>query len=237
VQLINDPPTACKSHEFRSPLNAIIGFTGTLLMRLPGPLNVDQEKQLRIIEESANKLLSLVEAMPDSPGIAAEVATQLPLSATPRRKQESAGSPIPSKAKVLLIEDDPVSRKLMVYLLNSFGHEAIVAIDGEQGLEKARQEKPDLILCDMQLPKCNGLEVARTLKSDPSLSHIPIVALTASAPSAHADKTHGDDFDFHLRKPIRSEALSEQLEALIAANAVRRLVRSQSPALNRSGSD
>jgi CheY-like chemotaxis protein len=72
-------------------------------------------------------------------------------------------------ARILVVEDNPTNLELMTYLLQAFGHTVLTACDGEEGLLRARREKPDLIVCDVQLPKLDGREVARQLKSDPEL--------------------------------------------------------------------
>jgi len=84
-------------------------------------------------------------------------------------------------ARVLIIEDNPANLELMAYLLGAYGHTVFTAQDGRQGLEAARREHPDLIICDVQLPEMDGYEVARWLKSDAELRHVPLVAVTALA--------------------------------------------------------
>jgi CheY-like chemotaxis protein len=64
-------------------------------------------------------------------------------------------------ARILVIEDNPTNLTLMGYLLKAFGHIVLTAIDGEQGLEAVRSEVPDLIICDVQIPKLDGYEVAK----------------------------------------------------------------------------
>ena len=75
-------------------------------------------------------------------------------------------------ARVLVVEDNPASLDLMVYLLKAFGHTPLCARDGLEGIEAARRERPDLILCDIQLPRADGVEVCRQLKQDPDLRRI-----------------------------------------------------------------
>src|SRR5438445_12819122 len=84
-------------------------------------------------------------------------------------------------ARILVIDDNPVNVHLMTYLLTAFGHTALKAVDGEEGLELARREKPDLSLCDLQLPGMDGFEVARCSRDDPDLSTIPVVAVPSCA--------------------------------------------------------
>ena len=72
-------------------------------------------------------------------------------------------------ARVLIVEDNAVNRELMDYLLRAFGFETLKAVDGRVGLDIARREKPDLILCDIQMPEIDGMEFARLAKADSAL--------------------------------------------------------------------
>src|SRR6185436_9119857 len=97
-------------------------------------------------------------------------------------------------ARILVIEDNPASLSLMTYLLKAFGHTFFPASDGEEGIAVARRERPDLILCDIQLPKLDGHEVCRQLKTDPATSEIPIVAVTAYAMVGDREKLLAEGF-------------------------------------------
>jgi two-component system cell cycle response regulator len=118
-------------------------------------------------------------------------------------------------ARILVIEDNPANLELMSYLLRAFGHEVLSAMDGETGLEIARREGPDLIVCDIQIPKVNGLEVARRLKSHPSLGKIPLVAVTAFAMVGDRDKVLAAGFDGYIAKPIIPDKFVHQVEAFL----------------------
>jgi CheY-like chemotaxis protein len=113
--------------------------------------------------------------------------------------------------RVLVIEDNASSLELMMYLLASFGHMPLRARDGEEGIKVARRERPDLILCDVQLTAMDGHEVCRQLKSDPVLHSIPIVALTAYAMVGDREKMLAEGFDGYLSKPVNPEHLMDQL--------------------------
>jgi two-component system cell cycle response regulator len=118
-------------------------------------------------------------------------------------------------ARILVIEDNPANLELMSYLLKAFGHEVLTAMDGETGLEIARREGPDLIVCDIQIPRLNGLEVARRLKSHPSLIKIPLVAVTAFAMVGDRDKVLSAGFDGYIAKPIIPDKFVPQVEAFL----------------------
>ena len=120
-------------------------------------------------------------------------------------------------ARILVIEDNPPNLELMSYLLRAFGHEVLSACDGEAGIETARREAPDVIVCDIQIPKINGLEVARRLKSHPSLRKIPLVAVTAFAMVGDRDKVLSAGFDGYIPKPIAPETFVQQVETFLPA--------------------
>jgi len=81
--------------------------------------------------------------------------------------------------RILVVDDEPDVASLLTLMLKSQGYEVIAAGDGQEALEKARSENPDLILLDVMLPRLDGYKVARMLKFDENYSHIPIIMLTA----------------------------------------------------------
>lgn len=107
--------------------------------------------------------------------------------------------------RVLVIEDNADNLELMTYLLRMFGHEPLIARDGEQGIAAALNERPDLIICDIQLPGIDGEEVACRLKADPNLASIPLVAVTALAMVGDRDRLLAAGFDGYLAKPVEPE--------------------------------
>jgi len=119
-------------------------------------------------------------------------------------------------ARVLVIEDNASSLELMIYLLKSFGHMPFGASDGEEGIQVARSERPDLILCDVQLAAIDGHEVCRRLKSDPVLRSIPLVALTAYAMVGDREKMLAEGFDGYLSKPVDPEKIMNQLASFLS---------------------
>ncbi len=112
---------------------------------------------------------------------------------------------------ILVIEDQEQNLYLMKYMLEANGYKVILARDGEQGLTLARTECPDLILLDIQLPTINGYEVAQTLKSDPNLSAIPIVAVTSYAMPGDRKKALSAGCTGYIEKPIDPESFLNQI--------------------------
>jgi two-component system cell cycle response regulator len=125
-------------------------------------------------------------------------------------------------ARILVIEDNPANLELMSYLIGAFGHAALAAVDGEAGLEVALREQPDLIVCDIQLPKLDGYQVLQRLKTYPALRNVPVVAVTALAMVGDRDRVLGAGFDGYLPKPIEPERFAEEIEGYLrAAGAAR----------------
>lgn len=105
-------------------------------------------------------------------------------------------------ARILVIEDNPGNRELMVYLLGAFGHATLVACDGEEGIEMARRERPNLILCDIHLPGVDGYAVLRELKADAHLRHTPMLAVSAMVMVGDSERGLAAGFDGYIAKPI-----------------------------------
>lgn len=104
--------------------------------------------------------------------------------------------------KVLIVEDNELNMKLFEDLLGAHGYETIKTRDGGQVLEIARDQKPDLIIMDIQLPEVSGLEVTQWLKSDHELRRIPVIAVTAFAMKGDEDKIRQGGCEDYVSKPI-----------------------------------
>jgi two-component system cell cycle response regulator DivK len=104
--------------------------------------------------------------------------------------------------RVLVIEDNPANMTLATFLLESAGHTVLAAIDAETGLTIAREQTPDLILMDIQLPGMDGLEATAILKADESTRKIPVVALTALAMKGDEERIRAAGCDGYIAKPL-----------------------------------
>src|SRR5262249_59911264 len=112
------------------------------------------------------------------------------------------------KAKILVIEDNAENRYLVTFLLEKHGHQVVTAESGPLGLELAARVRPDLILLDVQLPGMDGHAVARALKGDPDLRHIPIVAVTSYAMVGDREKCLTAGAEGYIEKPINPETFA-----------------------------
>jgi len=108
---------------------------------------------------------------------------------------------------VLIVEDNALNLKLFDDLLTHYGYTTIVTGRGETALELARQNTPDLILLDMQLPDISGMDAARRLKADEETRAIPVIAVTAFAMSGDREKILASGCDDYLPKPFKVEDL------------------------------
>jgi two-component system, cell cycle response regulator DivK len=105
-------------------------------------------------------------------------------------------------AKVLIVEDNPANMKLAAFLLQSAGHTVLSATDAEVGLALARDEHPNLILMDIQLPGLDGLEATVLLKRDDATRDIPVIALTALAMKGDEERIRAAGCDGYIAKPM-----------------------------------
>ena len=117
-----------------------------------------------------------------------------------------------SSQKILVVEDNQDNRELVVKVLKINGYKVIEAVDGEEALEKTKTENPDLILMDLFIPKIDGYEVTRRLKSDRDLKHIPVIALTAHAMKGDMEVALAAGCDGYMPKPIDVRELPKQIE-------------------------
>jgi two-component system cell cycle response regulator DivK len=115
--------------------------------------------------------------------------------------------------RILVVDDNNDSRELVVKVLKNKGYEMIEAIDGEEALEKAVSEKPDLILLDISIPKLNGYEVTKRLKSLEEVKDIPVVALTAHAMKGDRAKALEAGCEGYISKPINVRDLPAQVKS------------------------
>jgi two-component system cell cycle response regulator len=119
--------------------------------------------------------------------------------------------------RILVIEDNPANMELMVYLLHAFGHIPLLAYDGEEGVGVARRERPDLVICDVHLPRMDGYGVLHQLRSDPALKRVPVLAVTALAMVGDREKLLNAGFDGYIGKPVEPEAFMTQIGQFIGA--------------------
>ena len=120
-------------------------------------------------------------------------------------------------ATVLVVEDNPANMTLAIFLLQSVGHRVLSATDAEAGLTLARDEQPQLILMDIQLPGMDGLEATLQLKRDNATRAIPVIALTALAMKGDEERIRAAGCDGYIGKPMRYKEFLAAVAAHISA--------------------
>lgn len=118
---------------------------------------------------------------------------------------------------MLVVDDDPLVVKLLQMNLEMEGYTVITAADGQAGLLRIQDDRPDLVVCDVMMPRMDGLEVTRRAKADPATADIPIILL--SAKTSATDITAGKDAgaDEYMTKPFDHLKLFSRVAALLAA--------------------
>jgi two-component system cell cycle response regulator DivK len=106
-------------------------------------------------------------------------------------------------AKVLVVEDNPANMTLAKFILESAGHTVLSATDAEAGLTMARDQQPNLILMDIQLPGMDGLQAIALLKRDDATRAIPVIALTALAMKGDEERIRAAGCNGYIAKPMR----------------------------------
>jgi CheY-like chemotaxis protein len=121
-------------------------------------------------------------------------------------------------AHVLIIEDNPANLELARYLLDSYGYATLCAVDGEAGLRLFRDSRPDVVLCDLQLPLMDGYEVLSRIRNDPALGDTIVIAVTAFSMPGDRAKAFSAGFDGYIPKPIDPSTFVQQIEAFLRAD-------------------
>ncbi len=119
------------------------------------------------------------------------------------------------KAHILLVEDNEQNRYLATFLLENVGYKVTHAANGLLALELAEQQRPDLILMDIQMPEMDGYEAATRLLATPELASIPIVAITSYAMTGDRERAMGIGFAGYIEKPIDPETFIAQISSYL----------------------
>lgn len=118
-------------------------------------------------------------------------------------------------ARILLVEDNEMNRDMLSRRLTRAGHSVLVAMDGQQGIDLARTEAPDIVLMDMSLPVIDGWEATRRLRADPATATLPVIALTAHAMAGDRARTLEAGCDDYDTKPVELPRLLGKIAALL----------------------
>lgn len=116
--------------------------------------------------------------------------------------------------KILIIEDDPDIRIMMEFILRD-DYDLVLCKDGRCGIDKAVEERPDLILLDIYMPGISGLEVCKAVRDNPEISSTPIIILTAGALKEEVTEGYAIGADDYVFKPFEPEELIKRIEKLL----------------------
>jgi len=127
-----------------------------------------------------------------------------------------------SKGKILVVDDEIYIVHILDFSLGMEGYEVVTALDGEQALERVASEKPDLIVLDIMMPKLDGYEVCRAVKSNPATKNVPVILL--SAKGRNVDQKMGFDVgaDDYITKPFSPRKLVERINQLLGQTITER---------------
>ena len=129
--------------------------------------------------------------------------------------------------RILAVDDTPENLEILCMRLQANGYEVVTAADGEEGLAKARELTPDLILLDIMMPKLDGISVVRMLKHDQSLRSIPVILVTAKADTRDVVEGLDAGGDDYLTKPFEHQALLARVRSMLRQKALHDTVASQ----------
>jgi len=116
--------------------------------------------------------------------------------------------------KILYIEDHPAQSDIMKQMLEFSGYDVVLAMNGEEGIEKARTAQPDIILMDLRMPGMGGIEAIKQLKQDPSVAEIPVVVLSAWTSQRNREDAEQAGAAKFLAKPVDTKRLIEEINDL-----------------------
>jgi CheY-like chemotaxis protein len=121
--------------------------------------------------------------------------------------------------RLLLVEDNELNRDMLSRRLQRRGFTVMLAVDGQQGIDMAIEQLPELILMDMNLPVIDGWEATKTLKANPATQKIPVIGLTAHAMTGDREKCLAAGCDQYDTKPIDFESVIEKIQDLLKKNS------------------
>jgi two-component system alkaline phosphatase synthesis response regulator PhoP len=120
-------------------------------------------------------------------------------------------------AKILIAEDERDIRDLIAFTLKFAGYDVVTANNGEEAVQLAKQELPDLVITDVRMPKMTGYEACKLIKADPTTAHIPVVFLSAKGQEAEVQTGLDSGADEYLLKPFAPDQLTRKVADILAA--------------------
>ena len=125
-----------------------------------------------------------------------------------------------SRARILVVEDNELNRQLLREVLTYHGFDVIEASDATEGWSRLEDQRPDLVLLDIQIPGGGGQTLLRAVREDPLLSTLPVVAVTAFAMRGDRERFLGEGFDGYLSKPLDTRTLPAQIASFLEKKGI-----------------
>ncbi len=201
------------SHIVRTPLAVVKESLSLVLDEIPGKLNVKQRELLSTGRQSLDELIQSMEKV---------FETSWNEIVNPGKNPEAAGTGAEKetgtlKKRVLIIEDQAVIVNMLRMRLEANNYTVLTAGDGQEGVDKAQKENPDLIILDVMLPKMNGYKVCQFLKADPKCKNIPIMIASGRTPQEIRKMSKEVGADSYIHKPFEAEVLLSKMKGLLEA--------------------
>lgn len=118
--------------------------------------------------------------------------------------------------KILIAEDEPDIRDLIAFTLRFAGHEVVTATNGEEAVQVAQKEAPDLIILDVRMPRMTGYDACRAIKSDPALNAVPVIFLSAKGQESEIQDGMNAGAEEYLLKPFAPDQLTDRVRSILA---------------------
>jgi len=211
LEIIKDDLMGMISHVVRTPLTVVKESLSLMLEEIPGKLNAKQKELLSTGKENVDGLIQSVEEVFEKSWneIVHPAQSYVPTEAVPKK------DPLAPKKKILLIEDQPPIVNMLKMRLEAHNYEVITAGDGQEGLDRARKENPNLIILDVMLPKLSGYKVCQLLKTDPKYNPIPIIIASGRTPQEIKKVSQEVGADAYVSKPFEAEVLLSKMKELL----------------------
>ncbi|MFH0777724.1 MAG: response regulator [Candidatus Eisenbacteria bacterium] len=129
-----------------------------------------------------------------------------------------------SKGKILVVDDEVYIVHILDFSLGMEGYEVVTALDGEQALAKVKSERPDLVVLDIMMPKLDGYETCRILKTDPQTRHIPVILLSAKGRNVDQKMGFQVGADDYITKPFSPRKLVERINLILGQPSTQQVV-------------
>ena len=212
LEIMKDEVMGMISHVIRTPLAVLRESVSLVLDEVPGKLNPKQKELLSAGKQNLDGLMqSVEEVFEKSWNEIVHPSRDAPLAGAEAKKEAFS----PKKKRILVVEDQAAIINMLKMRLEANNYEVITAGDGQEGLEKAHKENPNLIILDIMLPKMNGYKVCQLLKADPKYNAIPIIISSGRTPQEIRKVGQEVGADAYVSKPFEAEVLLSKMKDLL----------------------